>query len=104
MKKTSFFPKSALSKVLLCLVFIAFVFFPFTQMVMKITPEDFSDVFNSPSFLPALFTSIKCAVSTTAISVLLGFLLACQGEFCTHTSAVCPKFPCRIDRDNKVEL
>lgn len=76
MKKASFFPKATLPKVILCLIFVAFVFFPFAQMVAKITSEDITSVFASPAFLPALFTSLKAAAATTLISVTLGFLLA----------------------------
>ncbi len=76
MKKSLFFPQGTLPKLLLCVIFVAFVFFPFAQMVLKITPDDISSVFNSRSFMPALMTSLKCTLTTTAISVTLGFTLA----------------------------
>lgn len=84
MKKSSFFPQGTLPKLLLCVVFTSFVFYPFLQMMLKITNEDINSVFSSRAFLPALFTSLKCTLTTTAISVPLGFLLA----FCVNRTKI----------------
>lgn len=84
MKKTSFFPSSSIPKLLLCAVFIGFVFFPFGRMMFNITGEDIKEIFSSPSFTPALAASIKCTLTATAISVPLGFLLA----FCVNRSNI----------------
>lgn len=87
MKKGSFFPTSALSKLLLCLVFVGFVFFPFSQMLLNITREDMVAIFTSRAFLPALTISLKATLTTTAISIPLGFLLA----FCVNRTNI----PCK---------
>lgn len=76
MKKASYFPVEILPKIFLCVVFVLFVFFPFANMVCKITPDNIVSVFTSSSFMPALMTSIRCTLTATGISVVLGFLLA----------------------------
>ena len=76
MKKASFTPQGSLPKLLLCIIFIAFVFYPFSQMMLNISKEDINAIFSSRSFLPALFASLKCTLTTTAISIPLGFILA----------------------------
>ncbi len=76
MKKASFLPKNTLAKLFLCAIFVVFVFLPFALMVAKIKPEDFTEIFTSKSFLPALKTSILAALAAVAISTPLGFALA----------------------------
>ena len=70
------FSKVDAVKLLLCAVFVAFVFFPFALMVAKITPEDIRNVVSSKSFVPAVQNSLKLALITTTISVTLGLILA----------------------------
>lgn len=72
-KKVSF---STPTKLLLCAVFICFVFYPFLQMVLNIQPSDFVSVINSPTFVPAIINSLKTSLTTTCISVPLGLALA----------------------------
>ncbi len=64
------------TRFLLCLAFILFLFYPFAQMVVKITPEDLHNVVNAPTFSRAVGNTIKTALITTLISVPLGLLLA----------------------------
>lgn len=71
-------------KLLLCAVFVAFVFFPFALMVAKITPGDIQNVVTSNSFKPAVMNSLKLALITTAISVSLGLILA----FCVQRTNI----------------
>lgn len=72
-KKVSF---STPTKLLLCAVFICFVFYPFLQMVLNITKADFTGVIHSATFVPAISNSLKTALITTCISVPLGLTLA----------------------------
>lgn len=76
MKNKGFFKNGNPTKVLLCAVFIAFVFFPFIRMVMNIEAEDITRVFQSASFMPSLIMSLKAAITTTLISVIIGLTLA----------------------------
>ena len=76
MVMASRFSKVDATKLLLCSVFITFVFFPFFVMVAKITPEDFRKVVTSANFIPALKNSLKLSLTTTVISVSLGLVLA----------------------------
>ena len=78
------FSKVDAVKLLLCAVFVAFVFFPFALMVAKITPSDIQNVVNSNSFVPAIKNSLKLALITTAISVTLGLVLA----FCVQRTNI----------------
>lgn len=78
------FSKVDVVKILLCTVFVAFVFFPFALMVAKITPGDIQNVVNSKSFLPAVENSLKLALITTAISLTLGLILA----FCVQRTNI----------------
>lgn len=64
------------TKLLLCSVFVLFVFYPFAQMVISITPDDLRKVLTSSSFLPAVKNSLKAACITTMISVSIGLTLA----------------------------
>ena len=84
MKKPSVNVYESLPKILLCLIFVMFAFFPFANMVSRITPENITSVFSSRSFIPALMTSIKCTLTTCVISVPLGFLLA----FCLNRTNI----------------
>ena len=69
------------TKLLLCAVFVVFVFYPFFVMVSGITAEDFMKVITSPSFIPALKNSIRASVLSTIISVSIGMVLAfARGE------------------------
>lgn len=72
------------TKLLLCAVFIAFVFYPFIQMVLNITPKDVEKVISSRAFLPAVMNSLRVALTTTCISVSLGLLLA----FCLQRTTI----------------
>lgn len=72
------------TKLLLCAVFVAFVFYPFAQMVSRITPDDWQNVFTSPTFVPAIFNSLKAALITTVISVSIGMTLA----FCLQRTTI----------------
>ena len=76
MKRKLLVSKRESAKLLLCVFIIAFVFYPFFRMVLNISADDVRRVFGSAAFLPALFTSLKTALMTTAISVSIGLLLA----------------------------
>ena len=78
------FSKVDATKLLLCAVFVAFVFFPFALMVAKITTSDIQKVVNSASFVPAIKNSVKVSLITTAISVSLGMILA----FCVQRTNI----------------
>ena len=67
---------SGTTKLILCAFFVAFVFYPFLQMVLKITPEDFAKVVSASTFKAAILNSLKVASITTCISVSLGLTLA----------------------------
>lgn len=67
---------SSFLKIILCFIFILFVFYPFIQMILKIEAEDIKNVFNTPLFIPALKNSLKISCITTFISVNLGLALA----------------------------
>ena len=84
MKKSSASKAGALPKLLLCAIFVAFVFYPFLQMLLNIKPEDITEIIESPAFKPALKASIECTLTTVFISVPLGFLLA----FCVNRSRI----------------
>lgn len=84
MKKSSASRAGTVPKLLLCAVFVAFVFYPFLQMLLNITSEDIKEIFESPAFKPALKASIECTLTTVFISVPLGFLLA----FCVNRSRI----------------
>ena len=84
MKKSSALKAGTVPKLLLCGIFIAFVFYPFLQMLMNITPEDVTEIFESRAFKPALKASIECTLTTVSISVPLGFVLA----FCVNRSRI----------------
>ena len=64
------------AKLLICIGFILFLFYPFAQMLAKITPDDFNKVVNSITFVPAVLNTLKTAITTTFISVPLGLLMA----------------------------
>jgi len=64
------------ARLLICLGFILFLFYPFAHMVVNITPEDFNKVVNSVTFVPAILNTLKIAGTTTLISVPLGLLMA----------------------------
>lgn len=68
--------QSGLVKILLCFVFVAFVFFPFLQMVLNIEKGDFSKIVSSPNFTSAVKNSVIIASCSTCISVVLGLVLA----------------------------
>lgn len=68
--------KGDAAKFLICVGFILFLFYPFAQMIAKITPDDFNNVVNSTTFVPAVLNTLKTAVTTTLISVPLGLLMA----------------------------
>lgn len=70
------FEQSSLVKLILCFVFISFVFYPFLQMVLHIEKGDFSRILNSPNFGFAVRNSLIISFLTTVISVSLGMLLA----------------------------
>lgn len=61
---------------LLCIAFIVFLFYPFIQMLLRITPDDFHKVVNAPTFGRAVGNTVKTALITTLISVPLGLTLA----------------------------
>lgn len=83
MKKTNYKPSTSL-KVFMCLVFVAFVFFPFSRMVLNINGEDITNVISSPMFVTAVKNSLLAAATTTVISVTLGLILA----FCIQRTAI----------------
>ena len=64
------------TKLLLIAILVAFVFYPFFQMVLNITAEDVREVFSSKTFPVAVRNTIKIALLTTLISVTIGTLLA----------------------------
>lgn len=64
------------SKMLLIVVFVVFVFFPFIQMLLNIDIEDFLNVTRSPAFGKAVLNTLTVATTTTVISVSLALLLA----------------------------
>ncbi len=64
------------AKLLICIGFILFLFYPFAQMVAKITPDDFNKVVHSITFVPAVLNTLKTAITTTLIAVPLGLLMA----------------------------
>ena len=64
------------TRFLMCFAFILFLFYPFAQMLVKITPDDIRNVVNAPNFLKAVGNTVKTALATTAIAVPLGLLLA----------------------------
>ena len=68
--------QSGLTKLILCLVLVLFVFFPFFVMVSNITGDDIQRIFTSASFIPSLKTSLESALITTCLSVSLGLALA----------------------------
>lgn len=68
--------QSSMLKLLLCFVFISFVFYPFLQMVLHIEKGDLSRILNSPNFGAAVKNSLIISFSATAISVMLGMLLS----------------------------
>ena len=84
MKKKSIFNQISATKLLLCCVFILFVFYPFFQMVINIDFEDFKRVVSSASFIPATINSLKVAATTTVISVFIGLILA----FCMQRTRI----------------
>lgn len=75
MKKKNFLAVNA-TKLLLCAVFILFVFYPFAMMVAKINPDDFTKIVKSATFMPAVMNTLQAALTTTVISVTLGLCLA----------------------------
>lgn len=70
------FKQSSAVKLLLCFVFVAFVFYPFLQMVLSIKEGDITKIINSPNFATAVKNSLIITSVTTLISVTLGLLLA----------------------------
>lgn len=72
------------AKIILCIIFVTFVFYPFAQMVLRITADDFNNIISSPSFASAVKNSIKASLITTVISVSLGLILA----FCIQRTAI----------------
>ncbi len=68
--------QNGLTKMILCLVLILFVFLPFFIMVSNITADDIQRIFSSASFGPALKTSLQVALTTTCLSVSIGLVLA----------------------------
>lgn len=65
-----------IGKIILCFIFICFIFYPFFNMVSHITQEDIYKVFRSNTFDRALKNSLKIASISTVISVSIGLLLA----------------------------
>lgn len=68
--------RSIAVKLFLSAIFLMAVVYPFMQMVMNIQISDFRRVFQSSSFLPALWTTLKVAVTSTVLSVGIGLILA----------------------------
>lgn len=84
MRKKSFISRITATKLLLCFAFIAYIFYPFLQMLLNIKSEDIKAIFHSKMFGTALTNSLKVAFTTTVISVSLGLLLA----FCMQRTKI----------------
>ncbi len=65
-----------ITKLLLIAVLILCVLVPFINMLGGITREDFDKIISSPMFVTAIMHSVRTCLTTTAISVTIGFLLA----------------------------
>lgn len=72
------------TKLLLSVVFVLFVFYPFFRMVLNIRAEDFEKVVKSANFGTAVLNSLSVAALTTIISVSIGLLLA----FCLQRTGI----------------
>ena len=64
------------TKLFLAAALVSLILIPFGRMVAGIASGDFQKVTASPMFIPAVKNSLKIAVTTTVISVTLGFSLA----------------------------
>lgn len=62
--------------ILIALFFAVCVIAPIISMLCRITPDGFSEVIESPQFLPAVKNSVTTALAATVISLLLSLLTA----------------------------
>lgn len=76
MKRKIKLDKLFILKIILCCLFILYLFYPFIRMVLKIDADDWRHVMATQAFYPALKNSLMLASITTVISVSLGMLLA----------------------------